>query len=82
MLIRNSIDPATDATIQRVIKEGFQDRTIIMIAHRLQSLVDFDRVIVLNSGRLMEIGPPNYLLSDNSSLFSTLYRASEGGTLD
>ncbi|RYP45042.1 hypothetical protein DL768_008557 [Monosporascus sp. mg162] len=71
------IDPVTDATIQRVIREGFPGRTIIMIAHRLQSLVEFDTVVVLESGCLIEIGPPKSLLSDASSSFSALYRASE-----
>ncbi|KAK6073944.1 ABC transporter [Seiridium cupressi] len=71
------IDPATDATIQRIIREGFPGRTIIMIAHRLESLVEFDTVMVLDSGRLVEIGPPRSLLNDSSSSFSALYRAGE-----
>ncbi|KAH7141839.1 putative multidrug resistance-associated protein, partial [Dactylonectria macrodidyma] len=72
------IDATTDATIQRVIQEGFPGRTIIMIAHRLQSLVEFDTVMVLESGRLIEIGPPKSLLNDPYSSFSTLYRSGEG----
>ncbi|KAK9783102.1 putative Multidrug resistance-associated protein [Seiridium cardinale] len=71
------IDPATDTTIQRIIREGFPGRTIIMIAHRLESLVEFDTVMVLDSGRLIEIGPPRSLLNDPSSSFSALYRAGE-----
>uniref|UniRef100_A0A093UWR8 Multidrug resistance-associated protein 1 n=1 Tax=Talaromyces marneffei PM1 TaxID=1077442 RepID=A0A093UWR8_TALMA len=73
-----SIDPATDATIQRIIREDFQNRTVIMIAHRLQSLVDFDRVFVLDSGHLVEDGPPMTLLKDESSAFAALYCASGG----
>ncbi|KAH8196849.1 hypothetical protein TruAng_008990 [Truncatella angustata] len=69
------IDPATDATIQRLIREGFPGRTIIMIAHRLQSLVEFDTVMVLDKGRLIEIGEPKTLLSDSASSFSALFRA-------
>ncbi|KAK3680588.1 putative multidrug resistance-associated protein [Podospora appendiculata] len=77
------IDPATDATIQRVIREGFRERTIIMIAHRLQSLVHFDKVIVLDSGRLVEFGAPGDLLADGaSSFFGALYHASEGRQVD
>ncbi|KAL3712035.1 hypothetical protein TMatcc_000730 [Talaromyces marneffei ATCC 18224] len=72
------IDPATDATIQRIIREDFQNRTVIMIAHRLQSLVDFDRVFVLDSGHLVEDGPPMTLLKDESSAFAALYCASGG----
>ncbi|KAK7978166.1 hypothetical protein PG988_005656 [Apiospora saccharicola] len=77
-----SIDPATDATIQRLIKEMFRDRTVIMIAHRLQSLAQFDTIVVLDSGRLIETGQPHLLLNSPSSSFGALYRASEGGELD
>lgn len=64
--------------MQRVIREAFPGRTIIMIAHRLESLVTLDNVIVMESGRVIETGPPNRLLSDPSSSFSTLYHAVEG----
>lgn len=52
---------------------------MIMIAHRLQSLVEFDKVLVLESGRLIEMGPPQALLEDPFSSFSALYRSAEGG---
>lgn len=47
-----------------------------MIAHRLQSLLDFDRVFVLDSGRLVEAGPPRDLLSNAGSAFKALYGVS------
>ncbi|KAI4600498.1 hypothetical protein KJ359_000853 [Pestalotiopsis sp. 9143b] len=72
------IDPETDVTIQRVIRECFQQQTIIMIAHRLKSLLDFDRVVVLDSGRLVENGAPRDLLEDQSSAFKSLYSAIDG----
>ncbi|KAF5549201.1 multidrug resistance-associated [Fusarium mexicanum] len=71
------IDPATDATIQRVIRQEFLGQTVIMIAHRLRSLIDFDTVIVLESGHLREIGSPRPLLRDPASAFSGLYHAIE-----
>jgi ATP-binding cassette subfamily C (CFTR/MRP) protein 1 len=74
------IDPATDITIQAVIKEDFSERTVIMIAHRLQSLIDFDRVFVLDSGRLVEDGPPKDLLNDERSAFRALYYHSNSGS--
>lgn len=72
------IDPETDVTMQRVIRECFQEQTIIMIAHRLKSLLDFDRVVVLDSGRLVENGAPRDLLADESSAFRALYSAIDG----
>ncbi len=49
-----------------------------MIAHSLQSLVDFDRVFVLDSGRLVEVGAPKDLLDDEGSAFRALYYSSRG----
>ena len=46
-----------------------------MIAHRLQSLKDFDRVFVLDSGKMVEDGPPEKLLADEGSAFRALYYA-------
>lgn len=51
-----------------------------MIAHRLQSLIDFDRVLVLDSGHLVEVGRPKDLLDDEGSAFRALYQASRGRT--
>lgn len=67
-----SIDNQTDAQIQRVIKSEFQDRTVIMIAHRLDSLLDFDRIVMLEQGALAEMGPPKELLEQGGA-FATLY---------
>lgn len=47
-----------------------------MIAHRLDSLLDFDRVAVLDRGNLIEIGEPSVLLEKEGSAFGKLYRAS------
>ncbi|SPJ78456.1 related to multidrug resistance-associated protein [Fusarium torulosum] len=72
------IDPVTDATIQHVIRDGFSGRTVIMIAHRLRTLLEFDTAVVLDHGRVKEIGPPKSLLNDSTSAFHALYHAAEG----
>lgn len=59
--------------MQQLIRSEFQDYTIIMIAHRLSSLVDFDRVAVLDGGRLVEFGSPAELLREGSGHFARLY---------
>lgn len=71
-----SVDTETDAKVQRLIRTEFQDYTIIMIAHRLASLVDFDRVAVLDGGRLVEFGSPADLLKEGSGYFARLYSKS------
>ncbi|KAI8713732.1 hypothetical protein NCS52_01218600 [Fusarium sp. LHS14.1] len=57
----SAIDVATDTLIQRNIREWFTDRTLVVIAHRLSTVVDFDRIIVLENGVLVENGSPREL---------------------
>ncbi len=72
----NSVDVKTDAQMQKIIRSEFKNHTIIMIAHRLDSLLDFDRVAVLNKGNLVEFDKPSVLLEKEGSAFSKLYHAS------
>ncbi|TQS33828.1 hypothetical protein Golomagni_05814 [Golovinomyces magnicellulatus] len=71
----SSVDGQTDAAIQSIIRSEFKDRTIIMIAHRLDTLLDFDKIAVLEKGALVEFDSPQNLLADTKSCFSALYRA-------
>lgn len=68
-----SVDTETDAKMQQLIRSEFQDYTIIMIAHRLSSLVDFDQVAVLDGGKLVEFGNSADLLREGSGHFARLY---------
>lgn len=52
----SNVDKKTDDFIQNVIKEQFQDTTVITIAHRLDTIADYDRVIVMNEGTVLEEG--------------------------
>ena len=67
------MDDKTDAVIQRVIRRKFASHTIIAIAHKLDSILDFDRVAMLDSGALMEFADPHELLAEPSSAFHQLY---------
>ena len=58
----SAIDTATDASIQRAFREAFLGATVIVIAHRLETVKGFDRVVVLHEGRLVEQGPPEELI--------------------
>lgn len=58
----SSVDAHTDALMQRVLREAFADRTIIAVAHRLDMILDFDRVVVMDKGRIVEVGPPGVLV--------------------
>ncbi len=58
-----SVDNQTDALMQRLIRDEFRDHTVISIAHRLETIADFDRVVVLDQGCVVENGPPEELLA-------------------
>lgn len=49
-----NVDMATDAFIQSTIKEKFNDCTIITIAHRLNTIADYDKIFVLEEGKVLE----------------------------
>jgi len=73
----SSIDHDTDKLIQATIREEFGQGkcTVLTIAHRLDSIIDSDRILVMSGGRVGEIGTPQTLLRNKSSLFSQLVAA-------
>ncbi|KAI4962717.1 hypothetical protein ZWY2020_025902, partial [Hordeum vulgare] len=67
-----SIDSATDAILQAVIRQQFTSCTVITIAHRVPTVTDSDRVMVLSYGKLLEYDTPIKLLEDKQSAFAKL----------
>jgi ATP-binding cassette subfamily C (CFTR/MRP) protein 1 len=67
-----SVDVETDRAMQKIIREDFKDRAIIAVAHRLETILDFDRVVVLDQGYFVEDRSPSQLLQRNSA-FKRLY---------
>ncbi|GJM98166.1 hypothetical protein PR202_ga15151 [Eleusine coracana subsp. coracana] len=67
-----SIDSATDAILQKVIRQQFASCTVITIAHRVPTVTDSDRVLVLSYGKLLEYETPAKLLEDKQSAFAKL----------
>ncbi|KAJ5832236.1 hypothetical protein N7474_000547, partial [Penicillium riverlandense] len=72
----SNVDTKTDEIMQRVIREKFCTRTIIAVAHKLDTILDYDRIVVLDAGHVVETGEPFALLSDPKSHFSRLYASS------
>uniref|UniRef100_A0A8D2LQ45 Cystic fibrosis transmembrane conductance regulator n=1 Tax=Varanus komodoensis TaxID=61221 RepID=A0A8D2LQ45_VARKO len=64
-----NVDPRTDELIQKTIREKFLQCTVLTIAHRLNTIIDSDRIMVLDSGRLKEYAEPYILLQEKESLF-------------
>lgn len=67
-----AVDVETDKIIQETIRSAFKDRTIITIAHRLNTIMDSDRIIVLDAGRVSEFDTPKNLLKNRDSAFYSL----------
>ncbi|ORX68777.1 P-loop containing nucleoside triphosphate hydrolase protein [Linderina pennispora] len=71
-----NIDTKTDQIMQRVIREEFKGCTILTIAHRLRTVMDSDRILVMDQGRVAEFDTPVNLLAQNS-LFKNLVESME-----
>ncbi len=56
-----NIDSETDRVIQSVIRKEFTGKTVIAVAHRLSTIADFDQIVVLQNGRVLERGTPKDL---------------------
>jgi ABC-type multidrug transport system fused ATPase/permease subunit len=67
-----SVDEETDFMIQKIIRDEFSFCTVITIAHRLNTIMDYDRVMVLDSGQIKEIGKPSDLVLNESSRFYSM----------
>ncbi|CAL1699089.1 unnamed protein product [Somion occarium] len=70
-----SVDYATDELIGKTIRHEFADSTILTIAHRLRTIIDYDRIMLLEEGRIVEFDRPATLLQDTSSKFYALCQA-------
>jgi ABC-type multidrug transport system fused ATPase/permease subunit len=70
-----SIDYETDELISKTIREEFVDSTILTIAHRIHTIIDFDKVLVMDRGRVSEYASPAELLRDHKSKFYALCKA-------
>lgn len=60
-----AVDLETDELIQQTIRREFADRSVFTIAHRLNTIMDYDRVLVLDNGAVVEFDSPSNLLSLN-----------------
>ncbi|KAF9112682.1 hypothetical protein BGX27_002943 [Mortierella sp. AM989] len=67
-----SVDVETDELIQRTIRKEFQDRTILTIAHRVKTVMDSTRILVMEQGKVVEFASPEELLKNPESLFFKL----------
>ncbi|KAF8307153.1 P-loop containing nucleoside triphosphate hydrolase protein [Clavulina sp. PMI_390] len=72
-----SMDHKTDALIQNSLRTQFNDCTVLTIAHRLQTIMDSDKILVLDSGNLAEFDSPQNLLVQEGSIFKAMVDGSD-----
>ncbi|XP_058497006.1 ATP-binding cassette sub-family C member 10 isoform X1 [Solea solea] len=67
-----SVDHRTDRLLQQTIRDKFQDKTVLTIAHRINTIMDCDRVLVMHSGKAVEFDTPAALCQSDQSIFHRL----------
>ena len=76
----SSIDYKTETVIQNVINTIMVKSTVITIAHRIKTVINYDRIMVLNKGDIVEFDSPTKLLENKNGLFYELYQQSMGNS--
>lgn len=64
-----NIDYQTEEKIQKALNEYLKESTILTIAHRIKTVMSFDKILVLNDGNIVEFDSPRELLKDPNSYF-------------
>jgi len=72
-----SLDNATSANITNLVRENLAHATILTIAHRLETVMNCDRIVLLNKGEIAEVGSPSELLSKQDGLFAQMVNATQ-----
>lgn len=67
-----SVDRRTDQLLQQALYECYQDGTILAVAHRLDTVIDYDFILVLGQGEVIEFGSPSDLLSKEDGMFARM----------
>lgn len=67
-----NVDLKTDGTIQKLMKEKFKNCTVVIIAHRINTVMDCDRIMVIEDGRIKEFDTPYNLSKKEDSYFTEI----------
>lgn len=65
----------TDFLIQQTIREKFAECTVLTVAHRLHTIIDSDRILVMDTGRAAEFDEPHNLLQNENGIFYAMIKA-------
>lgn len=73
--VSSNVDKHTELCIQQILRSEFKGYTVVAVSHRLDMIMDFDKVVVLNQGAIVEVGVPLTLAETGGSWFSNLVKA-------
>ena len=71
---------AADTRIQDLIRSEFSETTVLTIAHRLATISEYDRIMVLDEGRLVEFDAPSVLLQNPNSRYAQMVQAAQSSS--
>ncbi|KAH8708930.1 ATP-binding cassette transporter abc1 [Beauveria bassiana] len=82
----SSMDAGTDAGVQQALRQellraGGEKRALVTVAHRLQTIMDYDRVVAMGSGTILEVGSPKHLLAKKGVFYDMVKHSEEKHTL-
>ncbi|KAI2474192.1 ATP-binding cassette sub-family C member 4 [Diabrotica virgifera virgifera] len=77
-----NVDPQTDALIQKTIRTKFANCTVLTVAHRLNTIMDSDKVLVMDQGTAAEFDHPHLLLQNSNGIFSKMVEDTGPGTCE
>ena len=69
-----AVDLETDDLIQATIRKEFRDSTVLTIAHRLNTILDYDKIMVLDAGEIAEFETPNNLIENDTTIFHSMVK--------
>ncbi|RYP55071.1 hypothetical protein DL769_010249 [Monosporascus sp. CRB-8-3] len=73
--VSSTVDHETERVMQEIIRAEFRDYTVVAVSHRLDMIMDFDRVVVMDAGEIVEVGNPMALAGGEGTRFGELVRA-------
>ncbi|KAL1311822.1 hypothetical protein AAFC00_001898 [Neodothiora populina] len=78
----SAVDMATDTMIQRSIRKEFRNSTLLVVAHRLSTVADFDKILVMSDGRVAEFDEPKVLAKRKGLFWNMLNESGEKDALE
>merc|ERR1711935_417133 len=77
-----AVDLETDDLIQGTLKNSFNDCTVLAVAHRIETIDDYDKILVLDQGKIAEFDTPENLKANDEGIYRSMYDAAVGAKKD